>query len=65
MRDVVEPSDIVEEFPGEEAAEALCFALAMLAASGFVPGKAEQQYDMALALNQVLSLVPWRMTSAA
>ena len=57
------------EFSDDKAAEALCFALAILAASGFAPGEVEQQHDMALAINQVASRssypIPWRMTLTA
>jgi hypothetical protein len=53
----------------DKAAEALCFALANLAASGFSPGEVEQQHDMARAIDQVLSRssypIPWRMTLTA
>jgi hypothetical protein len=56
---------VFAEFPDDKAAEALCFVLAILAASGFVAGEVEQQHDMAMAINQVLSRTPhsisWRM----
>ena len=38
------------EFSDDKSAEALCFALAILAASGFVPDEVEQQHDMARAI---------------
>ena len=51
------------EFSDDKAAEAI------LAASGFAPGEVEQQHDMALAINQVVSRssypIPWRMTLTA
>ena len=57
------------EFSDDKTAEALCFALAILAASGFIPGEVEQQHDMALAINQAVSgssyPIPWRMTLTA
>ena len=60
---------VTAEFSDDKAAEALCFVLAILAASGFAPGEVEQQRDMALAINQVLSMssypIPWRMTLTA
>ena len=60
---------VAAEFSDDKAAEALCFVLAILAASGFVPGEVEQQHDMALAINQVVSRssypIPWRMTLTA
>jgi hypothetical protein len=59
---------VTAEFSDDKAAEALCFVLAILAASGFVLGEVEQR-DMALAINQVVSRssypIPWRMTLTA
>jgi hypothetical protein len=60
---------VTVEFSHDKAAGALCFALAILAASGFAPGEVEQHHDMALAINQVVSRssypIPWRMTLTA
>jgi hypothetical protein len=43
--------------------------LAILAASGFIPNAVEQQHDMAMAINQVVSgasyPILWRMAPAA
>ncbi len=54
---------IMEAFP-EKAAEAVGFALATLAASGFV-NDTEAQHDMAMAVNQALSRwkhpIHWRV----
>jgi|ERR1700733_974740 hypothetical protein len=56
---------VTAKFSDDKSAEALCFALAILAASGFVPDEVEQQHDMAMAINQVVSRAsyptPWRM----
>jgi hypothetical protein len=56
---------IVAAFPDQKAAEALCFALAMLFGSAFTTD-VEQQYDAATAANQVLARahrpIPWRVT---
>jgi hypothetical protein len=41
---------VTSEFSDDKSAEALCFALAILAASGFVPDEVEQQHDMARAI---------------
>ena len=53
----------------DKPAEAVCFVLAILAASGFVAHEVEQQHDMAMAINQVVSRashpILWRMAPAA
>jgi hypothetical protein len=60
---------VTAEFSDDQAAEALCFTLAILAAFGFVPDEVEQQHDMAMAINQAVSRAPfpilWRMAPAA
>ena len=48
------------EFSDDEWAEALCFTLAIMAASGFIPDAVEQQHDMSKAEYPIL----WRMTPA-
>jgi hypothetical protein len=56
------------EFSDDEWAEALCFTLAIMAASGFIQGRSSSRHDMAMAINQVVSSVScpilWRMTPA-